>query len=730
MMKTLAKLSLWALAFVPLVVTPSAVFPYVFGKMLLMRAALLLASILFVFIYANNRLFRIEVRAKFAKAIRNPLTIAVLVFVALASISAFTAVSPFKAFFGDLERGEGLLELWYYFAFFAYSYLLFDHDDWVMFFKFNVIAGLISFAKAMADFMDGAARTGAWAGNPEFLAGHFLFVIFCSAVVFANSSKKSLWRYGAAIGGLAGVTGTVLTQTRGAIMGLGVAAVALAVCGLIYGKDIKLTRRVNVRGVALALLVMAVMSIGLFWATKDATIWQKIPGVSRIARADTDSSNSISTRLIALKTSWKAATESGPARDLLGYGPDNYNYAFNRFYDPTFYKYEHAWFDRAHNKLADVVVMSGWLGLLAYLAIWATAGYLLLKAGKMSVERLAILLFGASYFTFLMTVFDQVTTYIPFFATLVFLLRVSTSAPTAQQQIAAGKRSRRNGGGKREPGLGNPTDIIVFVLIGTGLIWSFIAWTLVPFNQQTNYKSMVESLDDPSASADTDSIFTPYSYAQEEIRIHFLATAINGYNKADSAYNLFLKALPKTDEAAAKDPNNPRILLLLGTAYGEKAMVSKDKRDLDTAEAYLRRALKLSPLRQEVVYTLIANLTYQNKTSEALALAQKEVMADGQTPESHYYLGYVISKQGEQEYGRALVEMERAFRLDLRRADYPPSIATVYKRLARYFYRAQDRNNFLTAMDRLDLIIPGSSSANSIIIKSVQEGSWPDMDIK
>jgi O-antigen ligase len=726
-MKTLAKLSLWVLAFTPLVLIDNIT--TLFGKMIFVRVMLLLASAFFFFYYIDKPKFRMEIRGRVAGAVRNPLVISVLAFVTIATISAFLAVSPFKAFFGNLDRSEGLLGLLCYFTFFVYSYLLFNHEDWIIFFKLSIAAGLISVVKAASEYTGGMSRPKAFTGNTEYLAGYLLFVVFAAVIVFVNSPKKSIWRYMAAAGGAAGVAGIVLTQTRGAILGLAVAAAVLAVYGLICGKNVKLLGRVSARTVALVLIVLAIVSGGLFLATKDAAVWQKVPGISRIAKADVASSNSVKTRLISLKTSWRAVTESGPMRGLLGYGPDNFNIAFGRFYDPTFYEYEHGWLDRAHNKIMDVAVMNGVLGLLAYLAIWAAVIWLVFRRRPVSPERLAMLLFSAAYFTYLMTMFDQVTTYISFFAALAFLLCVTTPGPAGIPEVVASKKGRNNKLKEAIPK--NPADIIAWGLVSVALAWVAIVWTFIPFNQLSNYRiMMVLAATDSNALADIDSTFTPYTFCQQEIRMDFLRAASVGYNQNLTSFNLFLKALTNIDTAEQTEPYNPLYLQQAGIAYDKKSTVTNKKADLQKAEAYYRRALALAPLRQDIAYSLTANLVSQNRADDAVNLMRKELAADDQAAGSHYYLGYAMSKQGGAKYAAALKETETGLTYFLYKQYYPESSADTYKDFARYFYGVQDKTNFVTVMKRLSVITPADKDKNAKLIELANNGSWSDITIE
>ena len=61
-------------------------------------------------------------------------------------------------------------------------------------------------------------------------------------------------------------------------------------------------------------------------------------------------------------------------RPILGWGQENFNYVFNKNYDPGMWGQEQ-WFDRTHNVILDWLVAGGILGLLAYLSIFFSTLY-------------------------------------------------------------------------------------------------------------------------------------------------------------------------------------------------------------------------------------------------------------------------------------------------------------------------------------------------------------------
>ena len=109
---------------------------------------------------------------------------------------------------------------------------------------------------------------------------------------------------------------------------------------------------------------------------------------------------------------------------ILGWGSENYNLVFDKYYDPRLYPTEQ-WFDHAHNIIFDNLISAGILGLLSYFLIFLAAFFLLSKYAKVGKKSLFIsYLFMAlllAYFFQNLFVFDALATYLPFFITLAFI---------------------------------------------------------------------------------------------------------------------------------------------------------------------------------------------------------------------------------------------------------------------------------------------------------------------
>src|SRR3989344_8569483 len=170
-MRYLLRWTLFSLAFVPLLVNTDTLFPYIFTKTLLIRSAVTLFWVLFAVFYFTRRREATEMLNNNWRFVKNPLYIFVSIFILLMLFSTIFAVNPSKAFFGDIERGEGYLGILHFFGFFVAALLVFKREDWATFFRFNLITGAILLIDSFDEVLSGDfERAQSLVGNPTFLA--------------------------------------------------------------------------------------------------------------------------------------------------------------------------------------------------------------------------------------------------------------------------------------------------------------------------------------------------------------------------------------------------------------------------------------------------------------------------------------------------------------------------------------------------------------------------------
>ena len=338
-MSKVIKVCLWAVPFTPFMVDNFAFFPFNTGENLFARGLITLVSILFLIYFLSERKFRGGVVDKVKIVIRNPLFISVLSFVFIFIISTIFAINKYNAFWGTIERTEGLVGIIYFFSFFIFSLFIFEKKDWMNFFKLGLLIAFVFVFKEIIQSLNGAGRATSFLDNPTFLAGYLLFSIFCSFAVWGEVKNK-FWQYFSVCIFILSIIGIFLAQTRGTLVGLVIASVCIFIYAFIKGKDVSLGK-FNLRKTSIIILCSIFAFSAIFIATRKSEIWQKIPILGRVAViSGTDSTTQ--TRLISDQLSLRAVNPktNGFKKFLIGWGPENFSLAYGQYFNPKQFDYE------------------------------------------------------------------------------------------------------------------------------------------------------------------------------------------------------------------------------------------------------------------------------------------------------------------------------------------------------------------------------------------------------
>ncbi len=198
------------------------------------------------------------------------------------------------------------------------------------------------------------------------------------------------------------------------------------ILGIVYGKNsfpLQKFGQKSLRFWSATFLVLALVFSGTFLATRKADFWQKIPGFDRLATTSL-SEGTAASRIKFTQVSINGFFKDSNAKTfLVGWGLDNYVYFFQDHYDPQIYHHEDKLADRAHNKLVDVLIMSGILGILSYLAIWF---YLFKYSFKILKEKLSLgillIFFLTAFFVNNFFAFDVAVTYLAIYSIIAFVI--------------------------------------------------------------------------------------------------------------------------------------------------------------------------------------------------------------------------------------------------------------------------------------------------------------------
>lgn len=614
-----AKALLFLTLLTPFIVSNALyLFPFVFGKMLFYRSAVQAALAVGMALCALL-LFREpeRVTSHLKSFFSSKLVLALLGFFAAGAVSTVLAPDSYQAFWGDVERGEGYLGLLHYLALFALAWALFSEREWRLFFGVMAGSGIIMALFAWLQYLEvgnlpfglmPSSQPGSFTGNPAFLSSYLILLLGGIAILWQTAS--GLFKKALALAATIFIATIFLTAIRGAVVGLAAGAFVWGALLALRG-----TSREMRRWGAGALAALVLLGL-VFFFTRESAAWQAVPGLNRLARARLDAP-SVATRLIGLRVSWEALKE----RPLFGWGPENYNVAYNAHYDPSYAHYAEDWFDRAHNKIAEAAVVYGGIGLAFYLGVFAFAFW-----EARGNPPLAGAL--AAYFVQNLFLFDNIISYIPFFAILAYL----AASRGVAGEWSIGRSALR--------GL-KIGSVVLAAALAVGFAYYAYAYTYVPIRQALLYRGAVSSRVGERILKASDEFLHPYNYLQPSLRAQFSEMLYNnGLLKSLAFKPLADKALAALEETAERE-REPRQYVRLVESYTELAKL--DGSLFERIEGYARKALAFSPRRQGLMYHLAFTLAGRDRYEEAIAINREALALEPRAYKSHYQLGLVLS---------------------------------------------------------------------------------------
>jgi O-antigen ligase/tetratricopeptide (TPR) repeat protein len=442
--------------FICLYVANEMFFPFITGKNFLFRVIVEVMLGAWVVLMFLDR----EYRPRFSWILAAAGT-----FIVAITIADFQGVNPYKSFWSNYERMEGLITHLHLFLYFIISgSVLLTDRVWYWFWNTtlgaSVITALNGFSQLTGreEIHQSATRLDATFGNSAYLAVYTLFNIFLAAFLFFRTDKKTGLRYIYPVIGLLNLVILFYTQTRGTLLGLvGGAFLTMALIA-VFGKEFPKFRRYAAISVA-GLIVL----VGLFIAFRHTSFIQSSPTLQRMASISLSDATTNS-RFMIWEMSWQGFKE----RPIFGWGQENFLYVFSKYYNPKMWNQE-PWFDRSHDVFFDWLVAGGAVGLLSYLSMFGALIYVLWWKKKHHfsiIERSIMTGLLAGYFIHNIFVFDNLTSYIVFFGILGYVHALSAEEPKSEEK----KVERKKKGEELEVGDIAVATLVVMVLTA-GLIY-------------------------------------------------------------------------------------------------------------------------------------------------------------------------------------------------------------------------------------------------------------------
>lgn len=626
--------------FVPwLVPYHTYIFPFIVPKVLWFRSLAIIMIVVYGLLLALNYQ-RYKVRL-------TPITGAVLVYLASLVLSTFTSVDWYRSFWDGHERMLGVFTLLHYIGFyFALTHVGFDKAKWQWLLRWFMaaatvvmIVGVGQKINPMLLLNNGSVRVAGTLGNSIYLGGYGLFLIFLSALA-GWRERERLWRFYAVITGLFGVAGLLFSGTRGTLVGLAAGLVVSAVTLFITSPRGSLVRK-WVGGAAAAGVVLVV----LLYAFRTTAFVTNIPAVGVLVNTSVSSATA-GTRIM----SWQIAIEAWQEKPVLGWGVNNFFYAFNQHYRPEFLRYGwgETWFDNAHNIIMNTLATQGIIGVTAFLGIFGAAAWMLIGAYRAKRLELPMLVFGLGFLTAHLVqatfVFENPTSSLYFFFTLAMLNQVAMPPNTAKQVADKPIGS----------GLLVAAGVVAVLMVYSTNVRVANGNKLALKALQSLYSNPAQALDYynkalASGSPHTDDIRADFARVVDQL--------IPQYSQAkrqDIALTLFKSSYEALKQNRAMHPYDIRNQLNIAQLAIVGSRLDNKPSYLLEAQEALEDALTKSPRRQQVQFLLAAIYSQIGQRDQAIAVLEQAWQGDKTIEGAWWRLALAYHENGNTAKAKAL----------------------------------------------------------------------------
>ncbi|MFA5878072.1 MAG: O-antigen ligase family protein [Candidatus Staskawiczbacteria bacterium] len=696
---------------------PPLLHPAAWGKTIIFRIILsiLIFFVIYQIIYRRNTLIIEKLKAKTTRLVLNIL--ALLLFLFLLS----TIFSPERSFsfWGNPYRAGGFLNFAFYIAFAILVFSILKSREWKLIWNFFLGTALvISFVAFLEQFkifgeflVSYAARPPATLGAPVFLALYLSFFVFLSlSFAISGKTKKKKIFYLASL--LIIILAIFLTGARAVFIGLVAAflyfilfypnkilpiqiknpqdhkkfpldtiniitrfkSFLLQIYNRIYTKRISI-----IKIITLIFLIFGILGV-YYLNTNEAKIFSH-PIVAK--------NQAINVLLSRLKIKmfledprfsfWKIAINSLEEKPLLGYGPENFSIAYDKYFDPSLPYVNYgivSQVDRAHGFIFDTAVTAGIPALLTFLSLFGVLFWQLQKIKKRDTNTQIntddtnnpIVVHGVqatliAYFIGVFFSFDTFDTY------LLFFLVVAYSLHLIQNHSTLNNATNR--------GFIKPERIYVGIIKYRKIIIGFLFFSLIYFvwqynlkplfiNKELNWADYYSTKGECQKALDrVEKISSSHSFIDHYV----LLTYSNILSKCQETNperekELTSKSIRVLEDAAKLRPTYTRVWLLLGnylnfSVVSNPNLKSEEKTELLLrADSYLEKALLLNPKSQRIFFERADTYLLWGKYDEAKKIVEECIEMNASMGDCWVQKANVDIELGE--LTQAIEDMEKA----------------------------------------------------------------------
>lgn len=697
--------------FIAFLVPPNMFFPFITGKNFIFRVLIEVLLGLYLVLIIRDKSFR--PRFSWLLGVFS-------LFILVIGLADFLGENPFKSFWSNYERMEGFVTFLHLFAYFLVAGTILNTENlWIRFFQTSLGASILMSLYGVFQFFgavqvhQGTTRIDASLGNATYLAIYAVLHIFLALFLFLRQRGNLGLRIFYITAFLLNLFVLYQTETRGAILGFagGIFLVSLIIA--LFEKEDKRLKKISIGA-----LILMVLLAGIFFFIKDSQFIKSSPTLDRLASISITDATSNPRFLI-----WGLAYEGFKERPILGWGQENFNYVFNKYYEPRLYPQEQ-WFDRTHNVILDWLIAGGLLGLLGYLSLYLLAIFYIWKKGEFSFKERAVLTgMFAAYFFHNLFVFDNLVSLLIFVSFLSYL----HSHATRDRKVIFSFDS---------PNFLKLSAFPIGIVVAVLLIYSVNGSAYL-----ANLKLIkaVVSVNQPDqALTFFKEALAHDSFGNQEIREQLMQFSVNIRNSASvndtTKQEIFNVIVSEMNKAIENAPNDTRHRLFYGTVldtYGQ----------FDEGEKQLLEALRTSPRKQTVYFQLGSH--YLNRGNKEKALEMFKIAYDSapafREAKIIYAMGAIYSNNlgladqilgGEKIIDDRLISayLANGFNgkaIDLAKAKIVenPNDLNFRLNLAALYYQMGDRTNAASVVREIISIDPTFKEKGEQLIKEIETGT-------
>ena len=342
-----------ATPFCALLYDPNVIFPFITLKAFSFHSLMLIGLTLSSFLLLIDD----ELLQKFFNLFDNKTFKSYLLLLVLIFISGLFAENSFTALWGTSERADGIYLHIFCFYLTLISVLILSKGNWNLVISSIICVSLILLYFQIMQDSRGYFRPGSLLNQPTFLASFYLTSIgscLLLAVTRGNSILNTILKLFLFFLIILFIYGIFISGTRASLIGTFFALI------VIFLNSYKINKRIFVLCTSISISILLIILLKYYFS-------ERIDGFNRIIDLGNNYS-SIQSRLINIFISLNSINPiNGNLKNfLIGWGWDNYYLAWDYAYISKIKNYDPASFDKSHNTYLDILVMVGFLGLLAF----------------------------------------------------------------------------------------------------------------------------------------------------------------------------------------------------------------------------------------------------------------------------------------------------------------------------------------------------------------------------